>query len=269
MNEKIAYRDLYKLPNGFEIFQINKIETNFLYKEIFVEENYLKNGIQINEGAVVFDVGANIGLFSLFIASKCKEFTIYAFEPLPPTYEILKLNTERYGEKIRVINSGLSDQCGETQFVFYPGMSVFSGQFADAEEDSDLLRNIMLNQYKDKITDEKLLNKMVGHFMENRFAKEVYRCKIDTISHIITEYTIERIDLLKIDVEKAERYVLDGIKDGDWDKIDQIVMEVHEANIPFLDDLKSLLVSRRYQVVVEKEESFTNNNIYNFYARRG
>ena len=51
----------------FRLHQINVYETEYLYKEIFEDETYLKHGIAIPEGAVVFDIGANIGLFTLFV----------------------------------------------------------------------------------------------------------------------------------------------------------------------------------------------------------
>ena len=41
-------------------------QTSIIYKEVFEDEVYLKHGITLEDGAVVFDVGANIGLFTLF-----------------------------------------------------------------------------------------------------------------------------------------------------------------------------------------------------------
>ena len=259
---------MYKLPNGIEIYQLNKIETDFLYKEIFLEENYLKNGIELREGAVVFDVGANIGMFSLFVGTKCADYTLYAFEPVPPLYEILKLNTERGGERVKAIPLGITDHEGKARFVFYPGMSVFSGQFAQTDRDKDLLRSILLNQYKEAITDEKLLNKFVGHFLENRFTEEVFDCQVTTVSRVISEYAVDHIDLLKIDAEKSELQVLAGINEEDWEKIRQLVMEVHEADAAFLADLEKLLGSKGYALTIEREKSFSNNDIYNCYARK-
>ena len=38
---------------------------------------------------------------------------------------------------------------------------------------------------------------------------------------------IEKIDLLKMDVQRSEWYILQGIKDEDWGKIRQISFELH------------------------------------------
>ena len=47
------------------IVHLNKNETDFLYREIFEQQSYFQNGITLNEGDCIFDVGANIDLFTL------------------------------------------------------------------------------------------------------------------------------------------------------------------------------------------------------------
>jgi acyl carrier protein len=46
-----------------------------------------------------------------------------------------------------------------------------------------------------------------------------------TLAEVVAAH---RIDLLKIDVEKAEADVLAGIDPATWEKIDQVVLEVHD-----------------------------------------
>ena len=57
------------LPNGMTVFSHQKGETEFLFSEIWQESCYLKNGVVLEPGAVVFDVGANIGSHSSFPAA--------------------------------------------------------------------------------------------------------------------------------------------------------------------------------------------------------
>ena len=40
---------------------LNKHEAELLYEEIFMQEQYIQNGIQISDGDVILDIGANIG----------------------------------------------------------------------------------------------------------------------------------------------------------------------------------------------------------------
>lgn len=56
------------LPNGLDLAYVSREDVHFLYKEIFVDQTYLKHGLQICPGNTVIDVGANLGLFSIFAA---------------------------------------------------------------------------------------------------------------------------------------------------------------------------------------------------------
>ena len=48
------------------------------------------------------------------------------------------------------------------------------------------------------------------------------RCAMTTVSALIGEHSLERVDLLKIDVEGAELDVLRGIDQKDWPTIRQV-----------------------------------------------
>ena len=84
----------FRLPNGMTIDHHGSFQTSIIYKEVFEDEVYLKHGITLKDGDVVFDVGANIGLFTLFVNRICPTAQIYAFEPLPPNFELLRANAD-------------------------------------------------------------------------------------------------------------------------------------------------------------------------------
>ena len=50
------------LPNGWEVHASSASEAHFLYREIFEEHSYLQHGIGVQQGDVIVDVGANIGV---------------------------------------------------------------------------------------------------------------------------------------------------------------------------------------------------------------
>ena len=89
---------------------MNQYETDYVYKEIFEDQCYLRHGIRLQDGDTVVDIGANIGLFSLFVMSRCKNPKIYAFEPAPVVYDLLKANCDAYGSNVRALNVGVSDR---------------------------------------------------------------------------------------------------------------------------------------------------------------
>lgn len=49
------------LPNGWQVPACSEAEALFIYDEIVHQQCYLQDGIQISNGGVVIDVGANIG----------------------------------------------------------------------------------------------------------------------------------------------------------------------------------------------------------------
>lgn len=52
---------LVALPNGWQVPACSEAESLFIYSEIAEQECYLQEGIHINHGDTVVDVGANIG----------------------------------------------------------------------------------------------------------------------------------------------------------------------------------------------------------------
>ena len=43
-------RPRYVLPNGLEIVHLNQYETDYVYKEIFEDQCYLRHGIRLRDG---------------------------------------------------------------------------------------------------------------------------------------------------------------------------------------------------------------------------
>lgn len=71
----------------------------------------------IEDDDVVYDVGANTGLYSLFAAGRCPRGTVVAFEPYPPNLGILRRDIERNDlRNVEVVESALSDGVGEIEF---------------------------------------------------------------------------------------------------------------------------------------------------------
>ena len=268
----LAGRSRVELPNGLEIVCLtNKEEARFLYKEIFEEHCYFRRGIRLKDGACVFDVGANIGMFTLFAGTMCKPAAIYAFEPVPAIFEVLKLNTAISGLNVKVYECGLAREAATEVFTFYPQFPGSSGRFGDPLRDREVLKSGVLNMLREDSETEgyssEELETIIGERVSERLVSEQITCQLKTISEVIRENNIERIDLLKIDAEKSESDVLAGIREDDWPKIDQIVMEVHDLD-QRLDQITRLLEDHGYAVNVEQEAWCEGTELYNLYATR-
>jgi amino acid adenylation domain-containing protein/FkbM family methyltransferase len=253
---------LYELPNRMRIFQNNKGETEYLYKEIFGERAYLQHGIKLKEGACIFDVGANIGMFTLFVAQHCDGVKVYAFEPIPATFDILRRNVELYGINARLFPCGLSNRPGEATFFHYPHLSLMSGRFADVVEEIEVVKRFELNQqgFQDDSAlrwNEGLLDELLGE----RLACQPVSCHLRSLSEIIRAEGIDTIDLLKIDAEKSELPIFEGINQEDWPKIKQVVVEVHDIE-DRLERVLSLLREQGFEVELAQETYLKQTNLH-------
>ena len=254
-------RERYLLPNNLAITQLNTYETDFFYEQIFVHTTELQHGITLPDNPVVFDIGANIGLFTLFIHQFYKGARIYAFEPLPPIFEVLQVNAELYAADTTLFRLGLSDHSGEETFTYYPQSSCQSGYYADVNEDMQTLKAIMLNQ------QHKGLAKYIDTAIAERAEAVQFVCNLKTLSEVMHDCSIDHIDLLKIDVEKSELDILRGIAAEDWPKIDQIVIEAHDVH-GRIAILTELLEQQGYNLSIEQSKFIQNTTLYNLYARR-
>jgi FkbH-like protein/FkbM family methyltransferase len=256
------------LPNGLEIVHLNQYETDYLYKEIFEDQCYLRHGIQLRDGATVVDIGANIGLFSLFVMSRCKNPTIYAFEPAPVVFDLLKANSSAYGPNIRALNVGVSDKAKTATFTFYEKSSVFSGFHSDQTEDGEAIRAVVRNMLNRLSVADESVEEYVDELTADRLSRRNYECQLTCVSDIIRENQLEKIDLLKIDAEKSELDIIAGIKSSDWPKIEQIVVEIHDPTGEAVKRTQELLVEKGFHCALEQESLLEHAGLFNLYATR-
>jgi len=264
---ELAGRALAELPNGLVVAERNRGETAFLYREIFEERGYLRHGVALGPGAVVFDVGANIGLFSLF-AQAAGAARIYAFEPIPEAFADLRANARLHALPARLFDCGLAAEAGSAEFAYYPHATLLSGRFGDAAEERDVVRAFLGSPPDGEAGGRPGLGKdEIEELLAERVRPERVTCRLRTLSEVMREERVERIDLLKIDVEKSELAVLHGIVEGDWPKIRQVVVEVRDR-AGRLAEVTSLLGAHGFAVEVEQDRAIAAAGLYNVYARR-
>ncbi len=257
---------VHEVANIMPFISINQNETEFLYKEIFENQLYVNHGITLAEGACVFDVGAHIGMFSIFLGQILKDVEIYAFEPIPLLYNILGLNTELYGAKCKCYSCGLGSFGGETVFTYYPNATVLSGRFPNTVEEIKIIKRYIHNQEEHGDSDDsKFSEEQIDQLLAERLSKKEYICAVNTLSHFIRVNKIEKIDLLKMAVEKSEIDVLKGIDETDWPKIKQIVVEVYDTD-GRLEQITQQLERHGYLVKVERSRIFHQEKNYHLYA---
>jgi len=259
------------LPNGLEIAHLNRYETDYVYQEIFGDQCYLRHGIQLQDGDTVIDIGANIGLFSLFVLSRCKEAKIYAYEPSPRVFELLEANCAVYGNPDRVFpfNCGVAGKKGRERFTFYENSSVFSGFHPDEVEDRAAVKAVVRNVLEQELSGASdVPEKDVEDLTTHRLEAQTIECPLTSVSDIIRENNLARIDLLKVDAEKCELDILQGIAGEHWPLIDQIVIEVHDRTRATVNTIEEMLTRRGYRCAVVEEKLLEGSGLFNVYATR-
>jgi len=155
-------------------YRVAPIESlNFLN----YEENDVNMILQlIPEGGVVFDIGANMGWYSLLISRNFKDCQIHAFEPVPGTYSYLEQNI-KLNELTNVVSHrfGLSSESKDLTFYFYPEGSGNASSKNLSDRD-----------------DVKLIS-----------------CHVERLDDFVTENDL-CVDFIKCDVEGAELFAFQG-----------------------------------------------------------
>jgi FkbM family methyltransferase len=174
---------IIKWHNGIRILAYPKVQTCLaLFVTGFYEPNEFSflNRI-LRPGMVFIDIGANLGLYSLFASTLVgEEGTVLAIEPSEREFQRLKMNAElNHGRNIRLLQIGLSNESSE--------------------------RNL-------RIADEVHSgHNTFGHFAYTGVQQEgQQRARVQRLDDLVRKEGYKRVDVIKIDAEGHELFVLQG-----------------------------------------------------------
>jgi len=258
------------LPNGLEIAHLNRHETEYVYREIFLDRCYVRHGIRLPKTGTVIDIGANIGLFSLFVRSEAPGVSVLAYEPSPAAFRALQANCEAYSPGLHPFNVGVAERRGQASLTCYEKSSVFSTFHADQTEDGRAIHAVAANLAREQsrgaaMPDDELIDEL----LVDRLNFRTVACSVISVSDIIRENGLRRVDLLKVDAEKCELAILRGVADEHWPMIEQVVVEVHDRTRALLDEVQGLLARRGFHCAVVEENLLAGSGLFNVYATRG
>ncbi|KTD62576.1 FkbM family methyltransferase [Legionella spiritensis] len=267
-----------------ELYYVNELETRSLIYEIFYQNNYLQDYLTLTPGAVIFDVGANIGIFSLFAMQYCNnKAEIYSFEPIPLTFSCLQKNLRRFGNKIHLYKTGISHVAKACDVDF----TLFGNNFATATykpQDKIISNYQPLLNYNTLLAMSSLTNKklyyqlrflpflrnylIAGHY-KRQTTPTLIKGRLISLGNFIEENQIRHIDLLKIDVEGCEADVIKSIKPHQFTNIKQLSIEVHDIKNR-VARLTSYLKGHGYIIRVQRNPFLENLgfNHHMVYAKR-
>lgn len=156
---------------------------------------------------VILDVGANIGLFSAYAATRCPDACVHAYEPEPANLAQLRATLSANGLSAHVqvhAQAVAAAACGSVDLHLNArngrAHSIFAAKLAQSHEGRRLARE----------------------------GVAVIRVPARSLEQVFADCAIERCDLLKMDIEGAEYDALYASPPGLLGRIDRIFVECHD-----------------------------------------
>lgn len=211
---------ILKLKNKLQFFIRKNSNDSGILLEFFLHDPYkiVKSDI-IKNSDVIVDIGANIGVFSVFASKKAK--MVYAIEPMPDNYLSLKKNIE-----LNTISN-----CK----LFEAAISKSDG-FASLEISEDTAFHTLVGLNPNQSTKKKI---------------DVVTFSLDSF---IEKNKISKIDILKLDCEGSEYEILFNTSENTFKIIDRIVMECHPIPNYGQKDLEELFKRMGYQTLAHGKD---------------
>ena len=209
----------------------------------------------------IFDIGANIGLFNLYMNKKAKNLKIYSFEPIPSIYQCLKHNIPNNNNNI-AINKGLGDKNEIIQMNYVQNIPALSSAY----QFDDIKLKAHHKLYKEKCS---IFKSICKNFIENQLIHSIpIKTQITTISDIIHKYNIDKIDIMKIDVEGFELNVIKGIKPSHFYKIKHIIIEIENFRLNNKNYILKILQKYNFKYNISENQKKQNWIIVNAYQQK-
>jgi len=217
-----------KLRNGTKFIVRPKSFDMRMIKEVYIHKPY--HCLKINKGDVVVDIGAHIGTFSVLAGQKAGiKGEVYAYEPVPNTFDILKRNIHINSLQniVYPYKLGISPKKERKEFYIFKkdGKPLFHSSSFYREQSG-----------------------VIGATVSEKIEVECI-----TLEDIFELNGLDRIDVLKMDCEGEEYNLLFGTSNKYLKRIDEMCIEYHDY-LPTKynhQDLINYLSELKYDVLRE------------------
>jgi len=212
------------------------LSTNILLmiRETWVDHAYTPPGFEISEDETIVDVGANIGVFSLFASQCAPTGRVIAYEPIPDVFGLLKRNLMlNQAGNVRAHRTGVLGQRGSARIWYNPinvgGHSIYATRVG------------------------------VQHPVD-------VSVEFITLDDIFSSNGLHVIDLLKFDCEGSEYSIFEGCSNAALRKVKRIAVEYHA--IPGSPERLVRLIERLRELDFRTTTKRTDDELCMLWARR-
>jgi FkbM family methyltransferase len=221
--------NIFTHVNGFKINIINLDTGQIEYSEVLMARSYLKNkfidkdnilshfiivelnhnlletfhtfkddALDIKNDEVLLDLGSSIGIFTAYALEQNPNLKCICVE-LNSKFHKVCSDTFAHNPNVIPINAAIYKESGVDVTIFSPKEDLY-----------DLGTTIVDNLYGET----------------SKYTEHITTVSVD---HIITKYGLNRISLMKVDIEGYEYELIEQMSDEILSKIDKIFLEFHQV----------------------------------------
>lgn len=203
-------------------------DWDLLFREVFVEECYRPSAEMVpRDGWTILDLGANMGFFTCRNSHEFPGCRVIAVEPMPLYAQTLRKNVEDNRlSNVQVIEGAI---CGE------PDMTIPIQVWYTA--DGEL---------------------KTGTVQPSAARTETITAEGHTLREVFELGEIEVCHLMKVDIEGGEYELFEKAPVEIWQRIQRIVMEVHNDATHHESQIVQILERNYFQVHLKRESSLTS-----------
>ena len=193
-----------------------------VFKQIFVDNEY--DSLNLPETAnTIVDLGANIGLSALFFLKKYPNAHIIAVEPDTVNFEFMKRNLEDYSNHVALLQAAIWPSDGVVSFVEHDESNEGLGAW--------------------------------GYRTETLTEGAEASVSAISIPTLMNQFSMDFIDILKVDIEGAEYELFEKDYESWLDKVGLIIIETHDRFKPNSEAMVRNALNGRFTELPQKGEN--------------
>ena len=195
--------------DGVKVAKIKDLNLGHIFEGdgVLIAQEVFENGeydFDIAEPAVVIDIGMNIGIASLYFASRDDVKAVYGFEPFKPTFDHaidnFKIN-EKYSNKIHPQNCGLGCEDKQLTFDYY---SNAPGRMSTVKSLDEIRHNPKYETRQETVQIKDAANEISAIIEQHKGTKIVIKCdtegsEIEIFESLDAKGLMKNIDVVMLE----------------------------------------------------------------------
>jgi len=225
-----ATRVTVEVPDaGYEVNLRLGTSDSLIFAQVFVDREYDSPNLPETAQTIV-DLGANIGLATLFFGQKYPQATILAVEPESANYTAMLANTAVLGTRVKPLRAAAWDKDGEINL------------HTESED------GVALDAWGVQVSNRPDARTVPSH----------------TVGTLMDKAGFTRADILKVDIEGAELEVFAGNAAAWLHRVDLIIVETHDRFRPGSDAALRDAIAGRFEELPPQGENLFFRRLADF-----